>query len=65
MLAVFDRGVAASLEGLRQSGAAGDGRTVGLAERFMEAQPEAVTLNLGLAVTMAYSSRDQSPLLPR
>jgi hypothetical protein len=65
MLAVFDRAVAPSPVGLRQSGAAGDGSAVGLAEQFMEARPEAVTLNLGGAVTMAYSSRDQSPLLPR
>lgn len=65
MLAVFDRAVAPSPEGLRQPGAAGDGSAVGLVDRFREVRPEAVTVNLGGAAAMAYSSRDQNPLLPR
>ncbi|KAF8659294.1 hypothetical protein HU200_006907 [Digitaria exilis] len=65
MLAVFDRAVAPSPEGLRQPGAAGDGTAAGLADRFREARPEAVTVNLGEFGAMAYSSHGQSPLLPR
>ncbi|KAJ1293221.1 hypothetical protein BS78_01G051500 [Paspalum vaginatum] len=65
MLAVFDGTVAPSPEGLRQPGAAGDGSAAGLAGRFREARPDAVTVDLGGSGTMAYSSRDQSPLLPR
>ncbi|TVU44622.1 hypothetical protein EJB05_04068 [Eragrostis curvula] len=65
MLAVFDRSVAPSPEGLRQPGAAGHSSAAGLVDRFREARPEAVTVNLGGAAAMAYSSRDQSPLLPR
>jgi len=65
MLAVFDRAVAPSPEGLRQPGAAGDGSAAGLADRFREARPEAVTVNLGGFGAMAYSSHGQSPLLPR
>ncbi|KAK3149081.1 hypothetical protein QOZ80_3AG0212710 [Eleusine coracana subsp. coracana] len=65
MLAVFDRAVAPSPEGLRQPGAAADGSAAGLVDLFREARPEAVTVNLGGAADMAYSSRDQSPLLPR
>ncbi|CAN6280996.1 unnamed protein product [Urochloa humidicola] len=65
MLAVFDQAVAPSPEGLRQPGDAGDGSAVGLAERFREARPDAVTVNLGGSGAMAYSSHGQSPLLPR
>ncbi|CAN6286535.1 unnamed protein product [Urochloa humidicola] len=65
MLAVFDRAVAPSPEGLRQPGDVGDGSAAGLAERFREARPDAVTLNLGASGAMAYSSHGQSPLLPR
>lgn len=65
MLAVFDRAVAPSPEGLRQPGAAGDGTAAGLADRFREARPDAVTVDLGGSGAMAYYSRDQSPLLPR
>lgn len=63
MLAVFDRAVAPSPEGLQHPGAAGDG-AAGLADRFREDRHGAVTVSLGSA-TMAYSSHDQSPLLPR
>jgi len=65
MLAVFDPAVAPSPEGLRQPGAAEDGSAAGLAVRFREAPPEAVTVNLGGFGAMAYSSHGQSPLLPR
>ena len=65
MLAVFDPAVAPSPEGLRQPGAAEDGSAAGLADRFREARPEAVTVNLGGFGAMAYSSHGQSPLLPR
>uniref|UniRef100_A0A0A9DWF1 DUF3700 domain-containing protein n=1 Tax=Arundo donax TaxID=35708 RepID=A0A0A9DWF1_ARUDO len=65
MLAVFDGAVAPSPEGLRQPGAAGDGSAAELAGRFVGARPEAVAVRLGGAAAMAYSSRDQSPLLPR
>ncbi|CAL4919523.1 unnamed protein product [Urochloa decumbens] len=65
MLAVFDMAVAPSPEGLRQPGDAGDGSAAGLAERFREARPDAVTVNLGGSGAMAYSSHGQSPLLPR
>ncbi|KAL5218537.1 hypothetical protein ABZP36_019221 [Zizania latifolia] len=66
MLAVFDRAVAQSPEGLRHPGAAGNG-VVGLADRFREAHPGAVTVGLGAGggTTLAYSSHGQSPLLPR
>ncbi|KAF2941802.1 stem-specific protein TSJT1 [Oryza sativa Japonica Group] len=66
MLAVFDRAVAPSPEGLRHPGAAGDG-AAGLAERFRDARPGAVTVALGPggANSLAYSSHGQSPLLPR
>ncbi|KAF0912768.1 hypothetical protein E2562_019006 [Oryza meyeriana var. granulata] len=66
MLAVFDRAVAPSPEGLRHPGAAGDG-AAGLADRFREAHPGAVTVGLGPGggTTLAYSSHGQSPLLPR
>lgn len=65
MLAVFDRAVAPSPEGLRQPGAAGGGSAAGLADRFREARPDAVTVNLGGSGVLAYSSSNQNPLLPR
>lgn len=65
MLAVFDRAVAPSPEGLRQPGAAGGGSAAGLADRFREARPDAVTVNLGGSGALAYSSSNQNPLLPR
>lgn len=65
MLAVFDQAVAPSPEGLRQPGAAGEVSAAKLADRFMEARPDAVTVNLGSSGAMAYSSNGQSPLLPR
>jgi len=65
MLAVFDPAVAPSPEGLRQPGAAGGDSAAGLADRFREARPDAVTVNLGGSGAMAYSSSNQSPLLPR
>ncbi|KAM3278850.1 hypothetical protein ACQJBY_046254 [Aegilops geniculata] len=64
MLAVFDRAVAPSPEGLRQPGEAGDG-AVGLAARFREARPGAVTVDFGGGAAMAYSAHGQSPFLPR
>lgn len=64
MLAVFNREVAPSPEGLRQPGEAGNGAE-GLADRFHEARPGAVTVSFGDAAAMAYSSHEQSPFLPR
>lgn len=64
MLAVFGREVAPCLEGLQQPGEAGGG-AAGLADAFREARPGAVSVCLGGGSAMAYSSHDQSPLLPR
>jgi hypothetical protein len=64
MLAVFDRAVAPSPPGLQQPGEAGNGAE-GLAERFREVRPGAVTVSFGGAAAMAYSSHGQSPFLPR
>uniref|UniRef100_A0ACD6A8T8 Uncharacterized protein n=1 Tax=Avena sativa TaxID=4498 RepID=A0ACD6A8T8_AVESA len=64
MLAVFHREVAPSPEGLRQPGEAGGGAE-GLADRFREARPGAVTVSFGGAAAIAYSSDGQNPFLPR
>ena len=64
MLAVFGREVAPSPEGLRQPGEAGDGAE-GLADRFREERDGAVTVSLGGAAAIAYSSHNQSPFHPR
>ncbi|XP_037438550.1 stem-specific protein TSJT1-like [Triticum dicoccoides] len=64
MLAVFDRAVAPSPEGLRQPGDSGHGAD-GLAARFRESRPGAVTVDFGGGGAMAYSPHGQSPFLPR
>uniref|UniRef100_A0A1D1YJM0 Stem-specific protein TSJT1 n=1 Tax=Anthurium amnicola TaxID=1678845 RepID=A0A1D1YJM0_9ARAE len=67
MLAVFDKSVAKSPEGLRAhgegAGAAGGGAS--LVGQFSSAREGAVAVNLGAAGAMAYSAERQNPLLPR
>ncbi|XP_072978083.1 stem-specific protein TSJT1-like [Typha angustifolia] len=66
MLAVFDRSVAKSPEGLRSPAAAEGGVGLGpLMEHFASAHEGAVTLGLGASGAIAYSAAKQNPLLPR
>lgn len=65
MLAVFDKSVAQSPEGLR---AADDSSGAGgptLAEHFSSTNPGAVTVNLGTTGFLSYSGERQNSLLPR
>ncbi|CAL9063836.1 stem-specific protein TSJT1-like [Musa acuminata AAA Group] len=66
MLAVFDRTVAKSPEGLRNP-EAGGGDAAGrrLVDHFAAAREGAVVINLGSAGALAYASEKQNPLLPR
>ncbi|MQL80068.1 hypothetical protein Taro_012527 [Colocasia esculenta] len=63
MLAVFDKSVAKSPEGLRTHGG-GEGAAL-LAQDFASTREGAVAVNLGAAGAMAYSAERQNPLLPR
>jgi hypothetical protein len=67
MLAVFDPTVAKCPEGLRSPPvAAADGGGVGaLMKGFSAAHNGAVTVSLGPAGALAYSSVNHSPLVPR
>ncbi|RWW62466.1 hypothetical protein BHE74_00030398 [Ensete ventricosum] len=66
MLAVFDRTVAKSPEGLRNPEAeGGDAAGRRLVDHFAAAREGTVVINLGSAGALAYSSEKQNPLLPR
>jgi hypothetical protein len=73
MLAVFDQTVAKCPEGLRSpptAGGAGAGRGGGggagaLMKGFADANDAAVTVSLGSAGALAYSSANKNPLVPR
>ncbi|KAF8392310.1 hypothetical protein HHK36_022652 [Tetracentron sinense] len=67
MLAVFDKSVAKSPEGLKSPhsdsvSALKDGFLV---QHFSSVHPGSVSINLGLSGLMAYSADKQNPLLPR
>lgn len=64
---MFDRTVAKSPEGLRQPEAEekGSGGAAAIVEHFSSSREGAVTINLGSAGFMSYSSEKQDPLLPR
>ncbi|XP_042489055.1 stem-specific protein TSJT1-like [Macadamia integrifolia] len=67
MLAVFDKSVAKSPEGLQSP----DSESVSafkdgfLAQHFSSVHPASVTINLGSAGVMAFATDKQNPLLPR
>lgn len=65
MLAVFDRAVAKSPEGLRAPAAEGGEGGGRLVSHFAAAREGAVVVSLGSAGTIAYTSEKQNPLLPR
>ncbi|KAF5181140.1 Aluminum induced protein [Thalictrum thalictroides] len=67
MLAVFDKSVAKSPEGLKspQSDSTSALKDGFLAKEFSSLHPSAVTINLGSEGLVAYSSDKQNPLLPR
>lgn len=65
MLAVFEKTVAKSPEGLRAE-AEGEPQVAGsLVDDFCSARKGAVAVNLGASGAIAYSSEKQNPLLPR
>lgn len=66
MLAVFDKSVAKSPEGLKSP--ASETKMVKdecVVKSFCSLHPGSVIINLGLAGSMAYTSDKQNPLLPR
>ncbi|URD87458.1 Stem-specific protein TSJT1 [Musa troglodytarum] len=65
MLAVFDRKVAKSPEGLRSPGTEGGDGGRSLLDHFLAARAGAVAINLGSSGGLAYTSKKQTPLLPR
>ena len=69
MLAVFDQTVAKCPEGLRSppaaGAAAGGGGAAALMKGFDAANDAAVTVSLGAAGALAYSSANKNPLVPR
>ncbi|GAB4830426.1 hypothetical protein Ancab_020062 [Ancistrocladus abbreviatus] len=68
MLAVFDKSVAKSPEGLKnsQSGASGSAlKDSLLLKHFTSVHPDAVSFNQGVYGFMSFSSDKQNPLLPR
>jgi hypothetical protein len=69
MLAVFDQAVAKCPEGLRSpptaGGAAAGGGAGALMKGFADANDAAVTVSLGSAGALAYSSANKNPLVPR
>ncbi|KAL5702185.1 hypothetical protein ACHQM5_027432 [Ranunculus cassubicifolius] len=67
MLAVFDKSVAKSPEGLKspESDAVSALKDGFLAQHFASLHPSAVTINLGSLGLISYSSDKQNPLLPR
>ncbi|RRT71404.1 hypothetical protein B296_00021181 [Ensete ventricosum] len=64
MLAVFDRKVAKSPEGLRSPGAEGGDGGRSLLDHFLAARAGAVVINVGSSGGLAYTSKKQTPLLP-
>ncbi|KAF9607041.1 hypothetical protein IFM89_030814 [Coptis chinensis] len=66
MLAIFDKSVAKSPEGLKgpESNSVPSTKDGFLAEEFSSVHPGSITINLGEAV-VAYSPEKQNPLLPR
>ncbi|KAJ0981619.1 hypothetical protein J5N97_009874 [Dioscorea zingiberensis] len=65
MLAVFDRTVATSPEGLRSPGEAGGAGSGSLPAEFAAARDGSVVVGLGKAGAIAYTTEKQNPLLPR
>jgi hypothetical protein len=68
MLAVFDQAVAKCPEGLRSpptAGGAAGGGAGALMKGFADANDAAVTVSLGSAGALAYSSANKNPLVPR
>ncbi|KAH7666136.1 N-terminal nucleophile aminohydrolases (Ntn hydrolases) protein [Dioscorea alata] len=65
MLAVFDRTVAKSPEGLRSPGEDGGTGAVALPKEFAAAREGAVVVNLGKDGAIAYAAEKQNPLVPR
>ena len=67
MLAVFDKSVAKSPEGLQspQSNSVSAVKDGFLAQHFSSVHPGSVTVNLGTSGLLAYSLHKQNPLLPR
>ena len=67
MLAVFDQTVAKCPEGLRGPPAEGRGGSGAgaLMKGFADANDAAVTVSLGAAGALAYSSANKNPLVPR
>ncbi|PKA59736.1 Stem-specific protein TSJT1 [Apostasia shenzhenica] len=69
MLAVFEKSVAKSPEGLRSPACGADqnggGGTAAVVQQFSAAGEGAVTISLGSSGDMAYSSDKQNPFLPR
>jgi len=67
MLAVFDKSVAKSPEGLQcpQSNSVSALKDGFLAQHFSSVHPGSVTVNLGTSGLVAYSLHKQNPLLPR
>jgi hypothetical protein len=68
MLAVFDQTVAKCPEGLRSpptAGGAAGGGAGALMKGFADANDAAVTVSLGSAGALAYSSANKNPLVPR
>lgn len=66
MLAVFDKSVAKSPEGLAAIGESEAGeKCFTFEEHFSAANPGAVCIGLGASGLMAYTSEKQNPFLPR
>lgn len=65
MLAVFDRTVAKSPEGLRSEGGESGGGAASLVNHFSSVKDGAVTISLGSCGSLAYSAENQNALLPR
>ncbi|OVA05380.1 protein of unknown function DUF3700 [Macleaya cordata] len=68
MLAVFDKSVAKSPEGLTSPNPDSSVSALNngfLSQHFSSLHPGSVTINLGIAGSMSYSTDKQNPLLPR
>lgn len=65
MLAVFDRTVAKSPEGLQSGGGESGAGAASLVSHFSSVKEGAVTISLGTCGSLAYSGESQNPLLPR
>ena len=64
-MAVFDRTVATSPEGLRSPGEDGGTGAVTLPKEFAAAREGTVVVSLGKDGVIAYTAEKQNPLLPR